>query len=99
MAQQLIGQFDIPEDMAKELSDLLARKTIKEDVMVNLAKNKNFEEFEVVENDLIPVIQKIEAIKNSITANYVPDEYKSEKYVWNYDGYEVDGCTIHIYTA
>ena len=59
MAQRVVGQFDIPEDMAKELSELLARKTIKEDVMVNLAKNKNFEEFETVEKDLIPVIKQV----------------------------------------
>ena len=97
MAQVLAGKFDIPEDMAKELSELLSRKTIKEDLMINVLKNKDFDQMEALEIQLIPVVQKIEAIKNNITANHVPEEFRSDRFVWNYDGYDIDGCSISVY--
>ena len=95
MAQVVRGTFEIPEEIAKELSDLLARQTIKEHLLANLVSDR--EKFDDVEAQLIPIIQKIDAIKSKITIEYVPDEYKNERYSWNFDGYEVSKNVLQIY--
>ncbi len=97
MAQVQVGQFNIPDEMAKELSELLSRKTILEDVLVGVAMKKDMETFDNLTKELYPVIEGIEAIKHKITSELVPDEFKSEKYIWNYDGYMIAGPTIFVY--
>ena len=37
-----------------------------------------------------------EAIKKKITRDYVPEHYRSAQYMWNYDGYEIDGNNVQI---
>lgn len=95
MAQVLRGSFEIPEELAKELSTLLAKQTIKEHLLENIISDKD--KFDEVESQLVPIIQKIDAIKNKITSEYVPEQYRSEKYSWNFDGYEVSGNLLQIY--
>lgn len=97
MAQVKVGQFDIPDEMAKELSELLSRKTILEDVLVGVAMKKDMDAFDNLAKELYPTIEGIEAIKHKITAELVPDEFKTDKYIWNYDGYAIAGPTIFIY--
>ena len=72
--QQVIDNFEIPEDLAKELSD----------------------KFEEVEKSLIPITAKIEAIKNRITKEFVPEEYNSTKYMWNYESWEVARNKVQV---
>lgn len=96
MAQQLVDTFEIPENIAKELSDLLAKQSIRERVLASVIGDP--EKYEELEKQLIPVVQKIDALKTKITEEFVPDKY-DEHYVWNYNGFEVSGTKVQIYKA
>ena len=95
MAQILRDTFEIPEEVAKELSELLTKQSIREHLLLNTLNDK--EKYDEVERQLIPIIQKIDAIKNKITNEFVPTQYNSEKYMWNYDGYEISKNVLQIY--
>ena len=94
--QIIVGSFNIPDELAKELSELLTKQTIRERILVQLVDDQV--KFEQAEKMLIPITSKIEAIKIKITNEYVPNEFRSPKYVWNYDGYEVAGFTVNVLT-
>lgn len=93
--QKLVGSFEIPEELAKELSELLTKQSIRKDMLLQLVDDP--EKYESMEKMLMPITSRIEAIKIKITNDYVPAEYNSMKYVWNYDGYEVSGKTVSIF--
>lgn len=97
MAQQVIDTFEIPDELAHELSDLLTTQTIRERVLDRVLDQPD--KYEIAEKNLKPVTEKIEAIKVKITEEYVPDKYANPNYVWNYNGYEVDKNKIQILTA
>lgn len=92
--QQVIDNFEIPEDLAKELSELLVKQTIRERILLQLVTDPD--KFEEVEKSLIPITSKIEAIKNRITKEFVPDEYNSTKYMWNYESWEVARNKVQV---
>lgn len=93
----VIDYFEIPVELAKELSENLIKQSIRQGILRDLVNDPV--KYEAAEKLLIPITSKIEAIKVNITRNYVPDKYRSEKYVWNYDGYEVDGNEVQILEA
>ena len=95
--QIIVGSFEIPEELAKELSELLTKQTIRERLLIQLIEDPV--KYEQAEAMLIPITAKIEAIKIKITNTFVPDQYRSAKYIWNYDGWEVDGCKVQVLTA
>lgn len=95
--QQIVDTFEIPEELAKELSDLLTKQTIRERVLVQLVDQPD--KYSTAEELLIPITRKIEAIKVKITKEYVPEEYNSAIYMWNYDGWDVDENRVQIITA
>lgn len=92
--QVVIDSFEIPEDLAKELSDLLTKQTIREKLALQVIDDP--EKYDIAEDRLMPITSKIEAIKVKITKEYVPAKYNSEKYMWNYDGYGVSGNKVEI---
>ena len=92
--QNIVGSFEIPDELAKELSELLTTQMIRERVLTQVVNEPD--KYESVEKMLIPVVQKIEAIKLKITNEFVPAEFNSIKYVWNYNGYEVDGNKVQV---
>lgn len=92
--QVVIDTFEIPEELAKELSELLTKQTIRERLLLQLIDDKA--KYESAENMLIPVTARIEAIKIKITKEYVPEKYNDPKYQWNYDGWEVDENRVQI---
>ncbi len=95
--QQIVDTFEIPEELAKELSDLLTKQTIRERLLVQLVDQP--EKYDDAEKMLIPITRNIEAIKVKITKEYVPEKYNSAKYMWNYDGWDVDENRVQIITA
>lgn len=96
MAEQIIvGSFQIPEELAKELSDLLTKQTIRERLLIQLIDDQV--KYEQAEQMLIPITAKIEAIKIKITNEYVPEEFRSPQYMWNYDGWEVAKDSVSVY--
>ena len=92
--QQVIDNFEIPEDLAKELSELLVKQTIRERILLQLVADPD--KFEEVEKSLIPITSKVEAIKNRITKEFVPEEYNSTKYMWNYESWEVARNKVQV---
>lgn len=92
--QTVIDYFEIPEDMAKELSNLLTKQTIRERLLSQLLLEP--EKYQQAEEMLIPITAKIEAIKIKITKEFVPKKYNSKNYMWNYDGWEVDQNRVQI---
>ena len=94
--QIMVGSFEIPEALAKELSELLTKQTIREKLLLQVMDDSV--KFNQVEALLIPITAKIEAIKNKITNEYVPEQYCSAKYMWNYDGWEIAGNKVNVFT-
>lgn len=93
----IVGTFDIPDDLAKELSDLLVKQTIREKMLLQVIDDPN--KYAMMEKMLIPITSRIEAIKVKITRDYVPEKFNSESYMWNYDGYEIDGNSVQVLHA
>jgi hypothetical protein len=90
----IIDSFMIPEDMAKELSELLIKQSVRENLLLKLIDNSD--QYETMEQSLIPIASKIEAIKMKITQSCVPAKYQSKEYSWNYNGYEISGCEVQL---
>jgi len=76
-----------------DLSDLLTKQMIRERTLVNLAGKPEYDEFEA---QLIPIVNKIEAIKLRITREFVPEKYRHPDFSWNYNGAEVAGNNVEI---
>lgn len=93
--KNVVGSFEIPEDVAKRLSYLLTKKAIREQVLVSLVDDKA--KFESVEDTLIPIVNEVDKLKAKITSEYVPDKYNDERYQWSYNGYEIDGNKVEVY--
>ena len=94
MKNEIIDQFVIPEEMAKELSALLTESSIKKSLLVELVETPT--KYEIIEKLVIGLEDKITVIKNKITKELVPLKYRSSQYSWNYDGYSSAGNTLHI---
>jgi len=90
----VIDYFEIPEELAQELSELLTKQVIRERLLLQLINDP--EKYEQAESSLIPITSKIEAIKLKITKEFVPAKYNSRRYVWNYNSWEVDKNKVEI---
>ena len=96
MKNEILDTFQIPEELAEHLSNLLVTQSIRERLLATLVGKP---EYEQVEQSLIALITEIDRLKNQITTEYVPPEYRSEEYQWNYDGYGISGNVISILHA
>lgn len=94
MKQKVIDYFEIPEDLAKRLTDLLATQSIRERLLINLVDQPA--KYKEMEKELVKVVREIEAIKITITSSYVPEKYNSPEYMWNYDGWDIDENKVQI---
>ena len=94
--RRVIDYFEIPEDIAKELSDVMVKHSIRESILLKLVNDK--EKYEAAEANLIPITARLEALKIQITRDYVPKKYNSRKFIWNYNGFDVDGNRVQIIT-
>lgn len=92
----VVDSFEIPEELAKELSKLLTRQTIRERLLDRMLQQGDQAGFENVEELLIPITNRIEAIKTKITEEFVPATYNSQEYMWNYEGWEIYGNRVQI---
>ena len=92
-----VDEVEIPDELARELSELLTTQTIKMDMLRILINNG--EKHDTLEKELVPIVSKIEAIKYKITNEFIPKQYSSIQYIWNYNGYEIDGNKIEIIRA
>lgn len=90
-----VTTFEIPEEIAKHLSVLLVKEKVRKELLSNLIGNKN--KFEEVEQLLIEVSSEVEKIKHDITTLYVPEQYRSEEFIWDYNGFEIDKNILTIY--
>lgn len=93
MMNEVLQTFTIPDELAQRLSNLLVTQTIRERLLATLVGKP---EYEQVEQSLADLITEIDKLKNQITTEYVPPEYRSEEYQWNYDGYGISGNVLFI---
>ena len=93
----MIDTFEIPEELAKELSELMTKQSIRERMLLMLVDQPT--RYEEMERMLIPIVNRIDFIKNKITSEYVPEKYRSDKYVWNYNGYDIAKNIVDIQYA
>ena len=94
--KNFVSSFKIPEEMAKELSELLIQQSIRERLLIQLVDNEAGK-YNAMEKLLVEIETKINSIKNIITTTHVPEEFRSEKFIWNYDGWDISGNTCFIY--
>lgn len=92
-----VSTFEIPEEMAKRLSVLLIKERIRKQLLSEAIKDPV--RFDELENLVIEVSSEIEKIKHDITVLYVPEKFRSEEFIWDYNGFEIDGKNISIYKA
>ena len=90
----VVGTFDIPDELAKKLSELLTRQTIRERVLVQVINEPD--KYAKAEEMLMPIVSEVEAIKAKITKEFVPEEFNSIEFMWNYDGYEIAKNVVQI---
>lgn len=93
--QSIIDHFEIPDELAKELSDLLTKQAIREKILGGLILQDK-DSYEAAEEVLVPIVQRIEAIKYKITNEFVPQQYRKDRYMWNYNGYEIDKNKVEV---
>lgn len=92
-----VTTFEIPEELAKHLSILLVKEKVRKELLSNSIGDKN--KFEEVEQLVVEVSSEVEKIKHDITTLYVPEKYRSEEFVWDYNGFEIDNNIVTIYKA
>ena len=92
---QIVGTFEIPEEIAKELSTLLVKQSIREKLLENVVNDPD--KYNEIETMLIPLVKKIDVLKHKITNELVPEQFCDEKYMWNYDGFDIAGTTVQVY--
>ena len=94
LKQEVVDLFEIPDALAQELSELLTKQMIRERILIQVVGDND--KFAEIEKSLIPITSRIEFIKNKITTEYVPEKYSSNKYMWNYESYEIAKNQVQI---
>lgn len=95
--QEIVKRFELPEEIATELDALLTKQSIRERLLLQVLDDPT--KFEALENMLVPISARIEAIKAKITSELVPPAYRSQEYIWSYDGIGIDGYMAKIIHA
>lgn len=93
----VIDTFTIPEELAQELSDLLIKQSIRQNT-VNACVGDP-EKYEQAEALLVPIAARIDKIKYQISTELVPMKYRSSRYRWNFNGWEIDNNVLEILYA
>lgn len=93
--QELVDHVEIPDELAHELSDLLTTEKIRERMLQSVIDDP--ERYEIMEKKLFPITARIDVIKSIITDKHVPEKYKSNVYIWNYNSYGINGNSIEIF--
>lgn len=93
--QTRIGTFTIPEDVAKELTELMAKTDVYESLMIKAANDPGA--FDVIEKKLLDTVQKYNTVKTRITDELLPDEYRNESYTWSYRGWDIDKDVLTVW--
>ena len=91
--KNLVTTFEVPTELAQELSELLIKEDILQTSIDHLFSQGDEKWTEVMEQ-LTKVKSRINTLKNKVTNDFVPDQYRDQKYVWNYEG---EGITFQIY--
>jgi hypothetical protein len=96
MQPEVLSHFEIPDELAKKLSDLLTTQSVRQSIAVNLIDT---DKYAAAEKNLIEVTEEVDAIKNMITNEYVPEAFRDDAYMWNYNGYAISKNILDILKA
>ena len=89
-----VSTFEIPDELAQELSELMTIRSIRMNLLMSMVDQPSG--YEQVEKSLIPIEEKLSAIKAKITEEYVPLPYRLAKYSWTFTGYFDGNTTVLI---
>lgn len=89
LPSSVIDTFEIPDEMAKELDQLITRVGIMKDILA--ANVNNQAAYDKLEAKLMPLQSRYSTIKSAITYQYVPAKYNSNDFSWVYPGYDLAG--------
>ena len=92
-----VTTFEVPESIAKRLSELLIKERVRKQLLAESVNDPS--RFDELENLVIIIVSEIDKIKHDITTLYVPNQSRSEDYIWDYNGYEIDKNHFTIYKA
>ena len=85
----VIGVFTIPNELAMELSEVITTISIRHSLLLDLIDKPT--KYDEVEKNLIQLEERKAALMNSITRDYIPDEYRFDYFTWFFAGYSVAG--------
>lgn len=85
----VVKVFEIPDELARELSEVVTKISIRQNLLVEVIDKPG--KFEEIETSIIPLQERKNALMNLVTRNYVPEEYRSERYSWFFPGYSIAG--------
>lgn len=89
-----IDTFEIPTEIAQNLTNLMTNQAINDRILSSVADQP--EKYKAVMADQIKIQREIDALKYKITSEFVPDQYRFEQYSWNYNGIDVAGNEVEI---
>lgn len=90
----VIDTFTIPDDIAKRLTELMATQVINDRILASVANQPD--KYDALILSQVKIQREFDQLKYRITEEYVPDEYRDQKYSWNYNGYDVAQNTVEI---
>lgn len=95
MDNTIVEVAEIPQSLAERLSKLLVKESIRRQLLNDSLNDPA--KYELAEERLIPIVSEINEIKHLITEKYIPDDFKSDRFIWSFDGIEIDNNHVKIY--
>jgi len=89
----VIDTFEIPKELADELSALLTKSSIRRSLMLEVINQPT--KYEAMEELLLPVETRSMVLKQIITNQFVPEKYRSQAYTWHFP-YSNGECIVWI---
>lgn len=99
MPKYFVDTVELPEEIASNLLDNLTKYKVILDAYVNVADSNDPVKAGAITDHLVAVSQDIEWIKKHITEEYIPDKYRSDAFIWEFNGTIRGDNKISIYST
>ena len=90
----IVDTFEIPEELAQELSELNTTIDLRRQVLPDLIGTEKYQPYE---KETVKLLSRRQEIMSSITRDFVPEKYRTQKYSWNYNGYAAAKNSLEIF--
>lgn len=99
MPKYLVDTVELPEDIAANLLNNLTKYKVIMDAYIKVVDDNDPVKINAIESNLVAVSQDIEWIKRHITEEYIPDKYRSDAFIWEFNGAIRGDNKISIYST